>query len=151
MDPSEIAERRGHRLLQAGALLFLVALFVGVAVPAFTGPRLGLATHLLGITQGLFLMVLGLAWPRLDLTPVLGKVASVLALFGCAAPWTANLLGAVWGAGNSLLPMAAGAAHGAPFQEGVITVLLRGGGAALIGSMSLGVWGLRSSAHRPAR
>ncbi|MEZ5293251.1 MAG: hypothetical protein R2745_19370 [Vicinamibacterales bacterium] len=150
MDP-DLARRQGHRLLQAGGLLFLVALFVGVAVPAFTVPRLGLATHLLGITQGMFLMILGLAWTRLDLPAALGRSAFFLALVGCAAPWTANLLGGIWGAGNALLPMAAGAAHGTPFQEGIIAILLRGGGAALIATLSLVVWGLRSAAPRAGR
>jgi hypothetical protein len=37
--------RQGHRLLQLGMLVFLFALVVGVAVPTFAVPRLGLSTH----------------------------------------------------------------------------------------------------------
>ena len=57
-----------QRLLRAGALLFLLALLVGLAVPRFTVPRLALSTHLLGIMQGTFLIAVGLLWPRLSLT-----------------------------------------------------------------------------------
>jgi hypothetical protein len=63
MDDDAAPRLQGHRLLQVGAALFLLALFVGIAIPAFAVPRLGLSTHLLGITQGIFLLVLGLVWP----------------------------------------------------------------------------------------
>ena len=65
MDTSDGSFRQGHRLLQAGILLFLFALLVGLAVPKFAVPRLGLSAHLLGITQGIFLMVTGVLWPKL--------------------------------------------------------------------------------------
>ncbi len=96
MDPSDSSLRRGRRLLQAGVLLFLFALLVGLAVPRFAVPRLGLSAHLLGIMQGIFLMVIGLLWPKLKLTPVMSGVGSLLAIYGCFAAWAANVLGAVW-------------------------------------------------------
>ena len=140
----EAAQRlQGHRLLQVGATLFLIALFVGIAIPAFAVPRLGLSTHLLGITQGIFLLVLGLVWPRLTLGPLQARAANGLAVYGCLAPWTANLLGAIWGAGSSMLPMAAGAARGSDLQEAVIRVLLVSGALSLVSTMVLVVWGLR--------
>ena len=135
--------RQGHRLLQLGMLVFLFALIVGVAVPTFTVPRLGLSTHLLGIMQGLFLAVSGLLWPRLKLAPAVMRLAFWLAVYGCLAPLIANLLAAMWAAGNSLLPIAAGQARGSTLQEAVIAILLRSGGASLIAVASLIVWGLR--------
>ena len=59
MDTSDWSRRQGHRLLQLGTLLFLLACLVGLVVPTFAVPRLGLSTHLLGIMQGIFLMVMG--------------------------------------------------------------------------------------------
>jgi hypothetical protein len=56
---------------------------------------------------------------------------------------TANLLAAIWGAGNTLLPIAAGQAHGNALQERIITILLRTGGASLIAAAILVLWGLR--------
>lgn len=135
--------RQGHRLLQAGIVVFLAGLLVGLAVPAFTVPRLGLSAHLLGVTQGLFLTLLGLVWPRLRLSRAATRVAVGLAIYGCAAPFIANVLGASWGAGRALLPMASGGAAGSPAQETAIVFGLRSGGAALILVTLLVLWGLR--------
>lgn len=143
MDGRGWAIREGHRLVQVGMILFLIALLVGLVVQQFAVPRLGLSAHLLGIIQGLFLMVIGQLWPRLSVTRGQSRLGYWLAVYGCLAPWTANILGALWGAGNTLLPIAAGQAHGSPLQEGIITIALRTGGASLIVASILIVWGLR--------
>lgn len=145
MDTSDGRTGQGHRLLQLGMLLFLCALFVGLAVPQFAVPRIALSAHLLGIMQSLFLMVTGLLWPRLRLAPALFRITFWLVVYGCLAPWTANVLAAIWGAGGAMLPMAAGQAHGSPLQEGIIAVALRTGGASLIVVAILILWGLRVS------
>lgn len=133
----------GHRLIQLGALLFLVALVVGLAVPLFSVPRLGLSVHLLGLMQGLFLMIAGILWPRLALSPRQLTTASWLLVYGCLAAWAANFLGAIWGAGNTIVPIAAGAARGSEVQEVVINVLLRSGGICLLAGSAFLFWGLR--------
>ena len=143
MDSSHGSERQGRRLIQLGMFLFLLSLLVGLAVPTFAVPRLGLSTHLLGIMQGTFLMVVGLLWPRLRVTRVMSRVGIFLAVFGCFEAWMANLLAAIWGAGNSMLPMAAGQAHGSSLQEGVIAVALRSAAVSLIAVVVLILWGLR--------
>jgi hydroxylaminobenzene mutase len=144
MDTSDLSLRQARRLFQVGISLFLVALLVGLIVPLFAVPRLGLSAHLIGILQGIFLVVLGLLWPKLTLGRVTSRVAFWLSIYGCISPWTANVLGAVWGAGNTMLPMAAGQAHGTPFQEGLITILLRGGAVSLIAAVVLILWALRA-------
>lgn len=146
MDTSNEAHRRGQRLIQAGILLFLLALLVGLLVPRFAVPRLGLATHLLGVMQGIFLMVGGLLWPRLALTPLWSRVGPWLAVYGCFAAWTANLLAGVWGAGNTMLPLAAGTARGSGLQETLIAVALRSAALALITTAITILWGLRGVA-----
>lgn len=147
MDRPDWSHRLGHRLMQVGILLFLLALVVGLAVPRFAVPRLGLSTHLLGVMQGIFLMVAGLLWPRLRLTRALSRVASGLAIYGCLAAWIANLLSGLWGAGSSMLPLAAGQARGSALQEGIITVALRSAGVSLIAAAILVAWGLRAVAE----
>lgn len=136
-------ERHGHGLIRGGMLLFLSALLVGLAVPRFAVPRLGLSTHLLGIMQGIFLMVLGLLWPKLRVTDAVSRVGVLLAVYGCVAAWTANLAGAIWGAGHSMLPIAAGEARGSALQEGLIAVALRSAAVSLIAVAVLILWGLR--------
>jgi hydroxylaminobenzene mutase len=148
-DVSGRLQRDGHRLLQVGALLFLLGLLVGLAVPRFTLPRLGLSTHLLGIIQGTFLIVAGLLWPKLRFTALLSRIGHALAIYGCLSAWTANLLGAVWGAGHTMVPMAAGAATGSSVQEGVIRFLLISAALSLITMAVLIVWGLRTPSPAP--
>jgi (hydroxyamino)benzene mutase len=137
------AQRQGHRLLQIGVLLFLGALFVGLFVPQFAVPRLGLSVHLLGLLQGIFLMVLGLLWPRLLVSPTAGRVGVFLVVYGCVAALTANFLAAFRGAGHGMLPIAAGAAHGTSIEETLISVALRSAAASLIVANILVLWGLR--------
>lgn len=144
------SQRDGHRLLQAGATLFLLALLVGLAIPKFTLPRLALSTHLLGIMQGTFLLVVGLLWPRLRLTRRLSRVGCVLAVYGCVAAWVANLVGAIWGAGSTMVPMAAGGALGSPLQEGSIRTLLASAAVSLISTTLLILWGLRGAPADPS-
>ena len=138
----------GHRLLQLGVLLFLLALLIGLAVPVFAVPRLALSVHLLGLMQGLFLLAAGMLWPRLHFTKAQSIAAFWLLAYGCVAAWTSNLLGAIWGAGNSIVPIAAGAARGTDVQETVIVVMLRSGGAALILGTALLLWGLRGAGRQ---
>jgi hydroxylaminobenzene mutase len=136
--------REGWRLRQAGMLMFLLALGVGLFVPAFAIPRLGLATHLVGVMQGIFLMVLGLMWPKLRLARGMSRLGCGLALYGSFAAWTANLLAAIWGAGHRMMPLAAGAAQGTSFQENLIAMALMSAAVALIALALLVLWGLRA-------
>ena len=145
MTTSDARPRQAHRLLQMGVLLFVFGLLVGLVVPRFAVPRLGLSVHLLAIMQGLFLSVIGLLWPRLKLTRAMSNGVFWLALYGCFSALAANLLAAVWGAGNSMLPIAAGQARGTGLQEGIITVTLRSAALSLIVAATLILWGLRTS------
>ena len=135
----------GQRLLRIGIALFLFALLVGLAVPRFAVPRLGLSTHLLGLMQGTFLLVAGSLWPKLTLTRAVSRAGSYLAAYGCIAAWTANLLGARWGAGNSMLPIAAGQARGSVGQERIIAAGLVTAAVSLIAMAMIMLWGVRGS------
>ncbi len=149
MDTEDGSSRQGQRLLQLGILLFLFALLVGLVVPTFAVPRLGLSTHLLGIMQGIFLMVMGLLWPRLRVTRAASRIGFLLAVYGCFAAWLANLSAAIWGAGSSMMPIAAGPAHGTSFQEGIIAIALRSAAVSLIAVSLLILWGLRTFVVAP--
>jgi len=144
MHESDWRLRQAHRLLQAGILLFLLALCIGLAVPKFTVPRLALSAHLLGLMQGIFVVVIGLLWPRLRFTRSVSRLSFGLVLYGCFAAWTANILAAIWGAGNSMLPIAAGHARGTVLQEAIIKVVLRTAAVSLIAAVAFVAWGLRT-------
>lgn len=110
-------------LIQLGILLFLVGLLTGFVIPKLANPRMGLASHLEGVLNGIFLVALGLLWQRLNLSDGWLVVTFWLAVYGTFANWLATLLAAVWGAG-ALMPIAAMGHQGSSIQEGVIKFLL---------------------------
>lgn len=114
--------RLAHRLLQLGIVLFLLGLLVGLAGPSLANPRMGLTSHLEGVMNGLFLVALGLVWPRLSLSPRLQTVTFGLAVYGTFANLAATFIAAVTGAG-AMMPIAGGRA-GATFAETAVTMLL---------------------------
>ena len=147
MNTSDWSSRQGHRLLQGGLTLFLFALLVGLVIPKFAVPRLGLSVHLLGIMQGVFLTVLGLLWPKLRLTQRMARGAFWLIFYGFFAAWLANVLAGVWGAGSAMLPMAAEQAQGSSLQEGIIMISLRTAAVSQITALLVILWGLRGFAE----
>jgi hydroxylaminobenzene mutase len=133
----QVHARQARHLLRLGLALFLLALLVGIFVPGFAAPRLALSAHLLGVLQGTFLVAAAAVWRRLNLGRTISWLTFWLLAYGCVAAWLANVLGAYWGAGNTLLPIAAGSAHGSALQEGAIVVLLRRSGIALVVAIAL--------------
>lgn len=142
-------EADSRRLMWYGALLFLLGLLVGAAVPAFRNPRMGLASHLEGVMNGMFLILLGLIWRHLRLGPSLMKATFWLALYGTFANWLATMLAAAWGTGSAT-PIAAAGFAGTPVQEGVVNFLLYSLSVAMLVVVLLVVWGLRPGAKGPA-
>ena len=139
---------RAHRLLQLGTGLFLLGLLVGLAVPRLANPRMALASHLEGVMNGMFLLVLGLVWPRLALGERAARATFGLAVYAGFANWGTTLLAAAWGAG-ARMPLAAGKHRGSAAQEVVIDALLVSLSVAIVAVCVLVLWGLRL--NRPAR
>jgi len=143
MDPALALSRQALWLTRTGASLFLAGAVVGLGVSQFTVPRLALSTHIIALLQGMFLVVVGLLWSRLSLMPLQAVLGFWLLIYQSIAAVLANLLAATWGAGNSIVPMAAGTAHGSTTQEAIINIGLRSAGAALLVGLLLILWGLR--------
>lgn len=145
MDLSSFTARQAHRLIQVGFSFFLLAVLIGLVVPRFALPRVALSAHLIGILQGIFFIAVGTAWHRLALSAAISRATFWLLIYGGVAALASDLVAGAWGAGNSILPMAAGAAHGSTFQEAVINVGFRSAGASIIIALVLILWGLRLS------
>jgi hydroxylaminobenzene mutase len=139
-----MTSHRSHRLLQLGILLFLFGLLTGFAIPVLANPRMGLSSHLEGVLNGMFLLALGLIWPRLRLGRGAAATTYWLAIYGTFANWAATLLAAAWGAGRTM-PIAAGAHQGTATQETVIMALLFSLSLAVIAVCGLVLWGLRGA------
>ena len=144
MTSSEMLSRQGHRLLQVGVALFLFTSFQGFTVPYFIVPNLGRSVHTLSAFSGVLLLALGLLWPKLNLRLVTSRIAFWFLIYSDFATVAAFLMAGVWGAGNSIIPLAAGPAHGTDFQEAAIRLVAYSAGPTGIISFALIFWGLRA-------
>lgn len=138
----------GRRLLWHGLVLFLLGLLTGFAVPAFRNPRMGLSAHLEGVLNGIFLVVLGLAWHRFSLAGR-GRVALFwLALYGTYVNWGSTLLAAVFGTSRRT-PIGGAGFSGQPWQENLVDFGLISLSVAIVAACLLALWGLRKGAPGP--
>ncbi len=116
-------KKQASNLLFLGFLLFLFGLITGLIVPAFANPRLAVSSHIEGVLNGIFLIVLGLVWNKLALSERLLKTTYWLTLYGTFANWFALLFAAVFNAGK-LLGVMAGGTEGPAIPEAVVAFLL---------------------------
>ena len=144
MNTTDMQSQTSRRLLQLGIFLFLLGLLTGFAVPAFSSPRIGLSNHLGGVMNGMFLIALGLIWPRLRLSQRISSVTFWFAIYGTFVTWTGTLLAAIWGAGG-MLPFAGAGSQGTQAQEAIIGFLLISPGIVMVALCLLVLWGLRST------
>ena len=97
--------RMQQLLLALGLVLFLLGLLTGMAIPMLKKPRMGLASHLQGMTNGPFLILISLIWPQVHLPRPWQVIAVTLLSYGAYANWLATQLGALWGAGIRFAPL----------------------------------------------
>lgn len=67
-----------------------------------------------------------------------------MVVYGCFVSWAVTVLAAAWGAGSSMMPIAAGQTQGSAIQEGIITAGSVTSAAALIAATILVLCGLRA-------
>jgi (hydroxyamino)benzene mutase len=111
-------------LFALGLVLFVLGLVTGLLIPALKNPRMGLASHLQGMTNGPFLIVVGLLWPHVVLSSVWQVVTVALLAYGTYANWLATQLAAIWGAGRKYAPSAAGNQVASAVKESFVNFLL---------------------------
>jgi hydroxylaminobenzene mutase len=132
----------GRQLILLGMILFMLGLLTGFVSGAFANPRMGLSAHLEGLMNGTFLAVLGLFWHHLALARGVLLFAFWMVVYAAYANWLGVLLGGVWGAGASMMPISANGLMGNSFQEGVIAFLLITISGAMVIGVALIIWGL---------
>lgn len=137
---------RSQTLVFAGAVLVLIGLLSGAAIPAMTSARLGLSAHLAGVQGGMLVMIVGLAWSRVTLSSTLETTAYVTTVFSNYALYLALQLAAVWGTSRST-PIAGAGSVGGPLQEAAVDGILYAGAVSAMVAVALVVWGLRPSAR----
>jgi (hydroxyamino)benzene mutase len=138
-------EGTNRRLMWHGMFLFLLGLFTGFAEKHFANMRMGLAAHLEGVMNGIFLVALGAVWTDVRLMPRAKTIAYWTALFGTYGNWLVTTLAAAFG--TAALSPITGAGHsGESWQESLVTVGFLTVGVTIIASSVLVLWGLRSKA-----
>lgn len=123
MENSELQKRQADKLIFLGVILFLIGLIIGLIVPVFANPRMGLSSHIEGVLNGMFLIILGLIWNKVDLSNKWLKITFWSAVYGTFANCLGILLAAIFNAGK-MLGIAAKGKEGHPVIEGIITFSL---------------------------
>lgn len=133
---------RARSLLFAGMLLFFLGLVAGATAQLFPNPRMAVSGHLECVLNGIFLLVVGLAWPRFKLSDKQKKLAGALLLFGTYANSALTELAAMWGT-KKLTPIAGAGYDASDMQE---TLMIGGLGImiiAMVGAVGLLTYSLR--------
>lgn len=114
-----LKKHQSDRLIFLGALLFLLALLIGLLVPIFENPRMGVSSHIEGVINGILLIVLGLIWLKINLSNRWLKITFWLAIYGTYVNFIGILIAAIFNGGKMLGIMANGQ-EGTPIVEGII-------------------------------
>jgi len=112
-------KNQAEKLIFLGVLLFLLGLIVGLLTPFLANPRMGLSSHIEGVMNGMFLVLLGLIWSRVKLSAKWLNVVFWLAIYGTFANWFGILVAAIFNAGKRIT-IAANGQEGQPVAEAVV-------------------------------
>ncbi len=145
-EPERIQKHLGNRLLQWGMVLFFLGLLTGLALPAMANPRMGLSSHLEGVMNGMFLILLGLMWHKLKLSTKSLRIGFWLVLYGTYVNWATILIAGFVGAGEKMLPIAGAGHRGSDLQELLIRISLVSLVLAILAASVIVLWGLRGIA-----
>lgn len=123
MKSHSLKESQSRNLIFLGVLLFLFGLIVGLIVPALANPRMGVSSHIEGVMNGMFLVILGLIWTRLKLSNRWLKISFWLSIYGTFMNFFGILVAAIFNAGE-MLNIAAQGRRGPDFAESFVTFSL---------------------------
>ena len=84
---------------------------------------MGLSSHIEGVLNGMFLIILGLIWNKVDLSNKWLKTTFWLAIYGTFANCFGILIAAIFNAGK-MLGIAANGQEGTPVVEGIVNFSL---------------------------
>lgn len=129
------------QLVIAGAILFLLGLIQGAAVPYFFNPRMALSAHLTAVQGGTAIMVVGAVWGWIDLSVLWDRIGRWAVVGGMVGLWLALTLSAASGASQSL-PIAVEGYRASEAMETVVSVAVAGASALLIAGWTIFTIGL---------
>lgn len=130
--------------VQLGFVLILLGLLTGFGAPLFVNPRLGLASHIVGITGGLILIAFGALANAFLLGRRAKRVMVWSWVYATYANWLGCLIAAITGA-SRLTPIAGAGTSGSAAAEGIVTSLLMSLAVTSIVGTMLAIWGFRTA------
>lgn len=143
MSSETVMHLQGHRFMQTGIAVFLLAGLWGLAIPFVALPSTAVATHRGAFLLGLTTLVVGLIWPRVRLGVTASQLASCAYVYAVGATLLGYGLASIWGAGGSALPIATGGIRGSAAEEIAIDVLLGSASVSFLTVFAMIFWGLR--------
>jgi len=136
--------KTGRRLMWHGVFLFLLGLLLGLIEQKFSNPRMGLAAHLEGLMNGIFVLAVGAVWSEVRLPASATRLTFWTLLYGSYANVLVTAFAAAFGTA-AMTPLA-GVGYRAPdWQEAVVTVGFVSVGISMLAASFLLLWGLRGS------
>jgi hydroxylaminobenzene mutase len=106
-----------------GALLFVLGLLTGFAIPMFRSPRIGLSAHLAAIESGLALIAFGLLLPHLAISARWASAIGHTLWISLDLLWVGLLFAAVYGTGKTL-PIAGAGVAAKVWEENIARILI---------------------------
>jgi hydroxylaminobenzene mutase len=140
-------DRMNRRLMFHGMCLFMLGLLTGFAEQHFVNVRMGLAAHLEGLMNGIFLLALGAIWPNVRLSSRAAAIAYWTALYGTYGNWLITILAATFGTA-ALSPITGVGHSGLPWQESLVTAGFMSVGITIVVASGLVLWGLHREGAR---
>ncbi|BAZ22907.1 hydroxylaminobenzene mutase HabB [Kalymmatonema gypsitolerans NIES-4073] len=130
-------------LLWHGIFICLLGFVAGLFIPLYANPRAGLATHLLGITQGVFIAVIGLSYPQLKLPLWVARANFWMLLISAYVGMIVEFLAAAFGLSRMFLITAMGLPEGIPWLETSTEIAIKNISILTILSCFIVLFGLR--------
>lgn len=112
----------GLELIFSGALLFLIGLFQGVAIPKFSNSRMALSAHLSAVQSGMALMIFGIVWSLVDLPNAWDTLVKLALISSIYLIWLGITVSAITGASKAL-PIAGKGYTGSKVSETLVTAI----------------------------
>lgn len=129
------------QLVVSGAILFLLGLLQGAAVPYFLNPRMALSAHLTAVQSGTAIMVAGAVWGWTHLPAgwdMIGRRAVIAGMYGL---WLALTSSAATGASESL-PIAGDGYGAGEFLEALVSAAVAGSSVIMVAGWTVLTVGL---------
>jgi (hydroxyamino)benzene mutase len=140
---NEQSETFKRKLLWHGIFICTLAFIIGLFIPLYANPRAGLATHIIGITEGLFLAIAGFAYPQLKLSFSIALTGFWMLLISAYVGLLGEFLSAAFGLKRILVITGAGMAEGNVWMETSVEIATKGISVLLIVGCAIVLFGLR--------